>query len=152
MRSLLLFPGRDLVMPRGQRSRVTKNTTYPSPGGPAVADLELNVLWDAMGGGDQFVRATAAAVMSQPLTDPDEIVYRQQVLADAQRDTDAIRRLHQLAVDAVAAESGVYRSAFRDTGESVLRRSVKVLALFVDTLRSLRQLAEEKTVRPPPLA
>ena len=145
MRSLLLFPDRDLVMPRGQqRSRVTKHTSYPTPEGPAVADLELDVLWDAMGAGDEFVRAMAAAVMSQPLTDPEEIVYRQEVLADARRDADAIRALHQLARDAVAAENDVYRSPFRDTGEQVLHRSVKVLAMFVDMLRSLRQLAEEK--------
>ncbi|MEO8851445.1 MAG: hypothetical protein ABI360_06920, partial [Allobranchiibius sp.] len=96
------------------------------------------------GGGDEFVRAVAAAVMHEPLSDPDEIVYRQEVLVDALRDADAIRRLHQLAGDAVAAENDVYRSPFRDTGEQMLRRSVKVLALFVEILRSLRELAQEK--------
>lgn len=144
MRSLLLFPDRDLTMLTSRRSRVTKNTKYPSPGGADVADLELDVLWDAMGGGDEFVRAVAAAVMHQPLTDPDEIVYRQEILIDALRDVDAIRALHKLAVDAVDAENDVYRSPFRDSGEQTLRRSVKVLALFVSTLRSLRELAQRK--------
>ncbi|UIJ33733.1 hypothetical protein [Allobranchiibius sp. GilTou73] len=97
-----------------------------------------------MGGGDEFVRAVSAAVTNEPLADPDAIRYRQEVLEDGLRDPDALRRLHELAVDAIEAEAGVYHSAFRETGESLLRRSLKVLALFMDALRALHALAEEK--------
>ena len=111
MRSRLLFSDRDLVVPATHRSRITKGTTHPTPSGPendTAADLGLDLLWDAMGGGDEFVRAVAAAVTNEPLADPDTIRYRQEVLEDCLPDPDALRRLHQLAVDAIQAEAGVY--------------------------------------------
>lgn len=45
-------------------------------------DLELDTLWRAMAGDDEFLFETARRVMLSPLQDPEDIVYRQQVLAD----------------------------------------------------------------------
>lgn len=43
-----------------------------------VRDLGLDTLFDAMGAEDAFVRDRAARALS-PLTDPESIIYRQQI-------------------------------------------------------------------------
>ncbi len=47
-------------------------------------DLELDTLLDAMAVGDRFLREVSATVLLASLDDPDQIRYRQQVLADYQ--------------------------------------------------------------------
>jgi hypothetical protein len=47
-------------------------------------DLELDTLLDAMAAGDRFLREVSATVLLASLDDPDQIRYRQQVLADYQ--------------------------------------------------------------------
>ena len=107
-------------------------------------DLELRTLWDAMAAGDEFLFEMAKRAVLSSLTDPDAIVYRQQVLADCLEHPEVIRQLYQLAVEALENErttGGLFSFADPDR---ILSRSVQVLELQVNVLRRLRQVADQQ--------
>ena len=107
-------------------------------------DLELRTLWNAMAVGDEFLFETAKRAVLSSLTDPDAIVYRQQVLADCLEHPEVIRQLYQLALEALENErttGGLFSLASPD---QILSRSVQVLKLQVGVLRRLRQIAGQQ--------
>ena len=107
-------------------------------------DLELETLWDAMAAGDEFLYETARRSVLSSLSEPGEIRYRQAVLADCLEQPDVVVGLYALAIDALARERDVgsfWKGAMPDW---ILRRSVRLLALYVDILRRLRQIADER--------
>jgi len=107
-------------------------------------DLELATLWNAMAAGDEFVFETAKRAVLSPLTDPDAIVYRQQVLADCIEHPEIVRQLYELAVEALENERKTGGLWFRASPDSILSRSVQVLKLHVDVLKRLRQIAGQQ--------
>ena len=56
-----------------------------------VQDLELDTLYDAMAGGDEFLRAVAQRAVVAGLTDPEEVLYRQDVLRDCLDHPEVVR-------------------------------------------------------------
>ena len=106
-------------------------------------DLELETLWNAMADGDEFLFETAKRAVLSSLTDPDAIVYRQQVLADCLEHPEIVRQLYDLAVQALDNERQAGRLWFRAGPDTILRRSVQVLKLQVGVLRQLRRIARE---------
>ncbi|WP_218951963.1 MutS-related protein [Amycolatopsis anabasis] len=109
-----------------------------------IADLELATLCEAMARGDEGLLSAARAALLDPLTDPAEIRYRQQVLADCLRHPGAVRELHRVADEAIAAERKLLRGAFTGQSAPLLNRSVRVLEVFGDFLHRLRAIAERQ--------
>ncbi len=106
-------------------------------------DLELDTLMGAIADGDPFLFDVVKNVILTSVTDPDAIVYRQRVLADCLEQTSIVRQMYDIAVGAIKSERKVYGSLFRDSPDSILSRSVQVLELLVDSLKQLRQLADD---------
>jgi hypothetical protein len=132
MKAHLLFRDRDVGPAAG-----------PSPAVEAlVQDLELDTLFDAMGGGDAFIRDAAVRGVLASLDDPDEIVYRQGVLADCLAHPDVVREIYDLAVEAITREKHVWAGIFGREPQQLLHRSVEVLGIFVELLRRLRAIAD----------
>ena len=50
-----------------------------------VKDLNLDILFKTMGKTDDLIREKARRVMLIPLTTPEEIVYRQEIVRDLRR-------------------------------------------------------------------
>ena len=135
---------------RRNLERETKSGPLLAPtGSDAVLtqDLELYTLWNAMAAGDEFLFEMAKRAVLSPLTDPDEIGYRQQVLADCLEHPEVVRQLYQLAIDALEHERQVTSFWYRASPDRILSRSVQVLKLQVGVLERLRQLAEEQQER-----
>ena len=126
-----------------------------SPGGAPVVDaargavdelhedLELDTLLDAMAAGDPLVRDACRAVLRAGCTDPEEIRYRQQVLADCLARPADVRRLYALADAAVTGEQRLFQAFFSERPETLLVRAIQVLELFLESLRDLRRLTAE---------
>ena len=108
-----------------------------------VADLELETLFAAMADHDPFLLEVARRSVLQGLADPQEIRYRQEVLADAIARPGLARALYDLAGEAIEAERMVWRFMFQERPSSLVPRSVDVMYQFVDFLRRLRELAQE---------
>jgi hypothetical protein len=107
-------------------------------------DLELKTLWNAMAAGDEFLFEMAKRAVLSSMTDPDAIVYRQQVLADCLEHPEIIRQLYQLAVEALENERAIGGLWPTSGPDQILSRSVRVLKLHVDVLRRLRQIADQQ--------
>ena len=105
-------------------------------------DLDLDTLLDAMGGGEDFLRAVARRVLLAGLTDPDAIRYRQGILGDCLHHPEPVRRMYDLAVATITAERRTF-GAFLRSPDSVLYHAVEVHTLFLGALRQLRQLSDQ---------
>ena len=128
-----------------QKSFGRGDPARPSSDDMLAQDLELGTLWRAMAGGDEFLFEMARRCVLSGLRDPDEIVYRQRVLADCIAHPATIRELYELAIEALAAERQA-GGLWRDAGPSyILRRSVRLLELYLGILRRLRQIADERS-------
>lgn len=128
-----------------QRQREPASSLAPTGNDAVLAqDLELETLWNAMADGDEFLFEMAKRAVLSPLTDPDAIVYRQQVLADCLEHPEITRQLYQLAVEALENERTVGGLWSTFGPGQILSRSVRVLKLHVGVLRRLRQIAGQQ--------
>lgn len=107
-------------------------------------DLELRRLYKAMGGDDEFLLQTASKVVPLGVTDPDVIVYRQQVLADCLANRAAVQQMYDVAADGVEVKHKLFLGGLmsRDP-QAILRRSARILELLATNLRQLRALCDE---------
>ena len=133
MKALLMYPDRDFDASR----------QLPPQEPELGADLELNTLLTAMAGGDKFLYAVARQGLHTGLTSPAEITYRQHVLADCVAHPDVTRDLYDLAVAGVSAERQVFGFLFRDSPDTILRRSLQLMRLYAEHLHRLADIAGE---------
>jgi MutS domain V len=108
-----------------------------------VQDLELETLLQAMARGDALLLQVARCALLAGLGDPDGILYRQRVLADCLEHPEAVRRIFEVAGDAGRSVKKVHLGWFRDSPDSILHRSVKVLEILLESLRTLRGAVDE---------
>ena len=89
MKAHLLSPTRDLDL-----------AAELEPGHEAVtADLELTTLLATMAAGDRFLYDLCTKVVLSSVSDPDEIVYRQNVVAVCIAEAEFVGERYALAVD-----------------------------------------------------
>ncbi len=97
-----------------------------------------------MAGGDEFLFEVAKRALLSSLRDPDEIVYRQEVLADCLEHPEIVRQLYEVAIEALGSDRQV-GGLWSGAGPSyVLQRSVRVLKLHSTCLRPLRAIADQQ--------
>lgn len=105
-------------------------------------DLELGTLFDAMAHGDAFLKDMARRGILASSTDPSSIVYRQDILKDCLNKPAIARAIYEIAVSAIEGEKKHYWGLVMGYPDTVLRRSVDVLTLFVASLKKLRTFGE----------
>jgi hypothetical protein len=133
MKVFLMFRDRDFSLEEG----VPANTPE------LIQDLELDTLFRAMAAGDDFLLQVAKSAVLASLISRETILYRQEVLADCLEFPDIVRDLYTLAVDAIERENKIWGWFSLTSPDSLLRRSVEALGLFVGSLEHLRKLADE---------
>jgi DNA mismatch repair ATPase MutS len=116
----------------------------PGPGQQElIQDLELNTLFEVMARGDKFLFGVARSALLSSVTDLNTIRYRQSVLRDCLINSSVVRKIYELAVEAIAREKKGFWPFSPKYPRWILSRSVDVLAMFVEVLRKLRQIADE---------
>jgi DNA mismatch repair ATPase MutS len=132
MKVFLAYPDRDL----------DPEAALPANADALTQDLGLDILLNAMAGGDRYLRHVARTAVLDSLEDPAVIRYRQAVLDDCLAYPELARGLYAIAVEAIEKE----RRAWGYTARypvSLLRRSVQVMGEFVRLLQQLRAMGEE---------
>ncbi|MGV8979144.1 MAG: MutS-related protein [Cellulomonas sp.] len=132
MKVRLMFPDHDVD---------TASPEMPSAA-TTVPDLELDTLWDAMSGGDAFVRDVVRAATLRPLQGVDVILHRQAVLDECRRDPSLLEALDEVAGRAVTVERRASTWIFDRSPTMSLTYAVSVLGLLVDDLRAIRTIAD----------
>lgn len=107
-------------------------------------DLELPRLYNAMAAGDEFLLETAKKVVPINVTDPEVIVYRQEVLTDCLSTRFVTQQIYNIAVDGAQVRRRVFLGGLmsRDPA-AILRRSVRILELLGDNLKRLRSVCDQ---------
>ncbi len=131
MKAHLLYPERDFDV----------QSPRPANESDLTADLALEALLRAMAGGDKFVGDVARKVVLTGLDDPDDIRYRQAILADCVEQPETVRAMYAIAVEAIDRERRVWPFGLENNPGSLLSRSIQVLRIF---LESLRQTANDR--------
>ncbi|MGH7031847.1 MAG: hypothetical protein ACREE9_13725 [Stellaceae bacterium] len=120
----------------------------PPPGAPDfVQDLELELLFKAMAGGDPFLLEVARTAVLSLLSEVPAVLYRRAILRDCINNAAIVRGLYDLAVATIELERKNYWGVHSHSPGFLLHRSVEVLAMFVEALRRLRREAEAHAAR-----
>jgi len=106
-------------------------------------DLELDTVLEAMAAGDPFLLDVARIGLLSPLVAPEEIRFRQAVLADCLAHPEVIRELYALVLTSVRDEKRQWGFFWRESPESIASGALSVLRFFLGGLRELRAFADE---------
>lgn len=107
-----------------------------------VQDLQVDVVLDAMAGGDETIRSVCRTALLDPPARPEEIAHRSAVLADFQARPQLLGRLYGIATEALRRPRSLWLIS-NGRPESLLRRSQTLLAHMAEGLDQLRPAAAE---------
>jgi len=132
MKAFLMYPDRDF---------------HPGPDlspneADLAADLELDVVLRTMAGGDRFLYDMARQGLHSGITSPEEIAYRQHVLADCVDQPGVVRDLYDVATEGVTAEKKILGWIWRDSPNTIVNRTRQLMQLYMDAFRRLRGVAD----------
>jgi hypothetical protein len=96
-----------------------------------------------MARGDDYLRELARKCLLLGLTEPEAIRYRQRILGDCLEQPAIVRQIYELAIEALESKRKAQLLWFRDSPDTLLHKSVRMLELLTDVLKRLRKLAEE---------
>jgi DNA mismatch repair ATPase MutS len=109
-----------------------------------MQDLELQTLFNAMALGDKFlVEVARKAVLSGFQSDLTTIHYRQHILKDCLKNPAIVKDIYAIAVEAIDSEKRQFLGFLSRYPDSLLRRSIEVMQLFVEMLKKLKHIADE---------
>ncbi|MFE5078644.1 MutS-related protein [Streptomyces halstedii] len=134
MKPHLLYPDQDLDW----------ESELPPEAADLYRDLGLGTLYDTMADRDVFLREVSERVLLTPLTTPDVIVYRQQVLQDLVAHPDIGYQMYRLVGETIEDERRIWPSFLR-TPDSIMHRAVESMELYSRQLRALRQVSVAHT-------
>ena len=114
----------------------------PSRTDDLIRDLGIASLLNTMAGDDVDLRTQLAPTVLAPLTEPDAIAYRQDVLEDFLAQPELADSLYRLSLHAVDSPRRSQTWLFGKDPNSVLRRSRDILAELLVDLHELRMVAD----------
>ncbi len=117
----------------------------PAQWAEVARDLELGTVFDAMAGGDDYIRAVAARVIppAAGAGDATLVAYRQAALRDALAHPQELRALYDLVVDAINTRKQHYFLSLNRYASSTLYSAVEILRALMKHLRRLRDHAAQ---------
>ena len=107
-----------------------------------VQDLELDILFHAMAGEDEYLLDVCKrTVLISTGNDLSTIVYRQGILEDCRKNSAVITQLYDIALEALEVRKKNIFGIFSSYPSSILSGAIGMMKLYVDILRSIRELA-----------
>ncbi|MGH7758272.1 MAG: MutS-related protein [Candidatus Dormibacteria bacterium] len=132
MRVLLMHPERDF----------DAQASFRANSDALTQDLALEALITVMAAGDPVLSRVARVALLDSLTDLPAIRFRQGVLADCMQLPEVARQLYSLASTAVQGEKRIWGFSTKAPA-LILYRALEVMTHFLQSLRALRDLADQ---------
>jgi DNA mismatch repair ATPase MutS len=132
MKAYLMFRDRDFYL-RADKPWNTDNLKQ---------DLELDTLVSAMAQGDDFLFDVSMTALLTGLTEPSEILYRQDVLHDCIANEMIVRSLYDICVEVLEKQRKNSFGLCSSYPGSILHAAVDLMNIFVDMLKRLRAEAD----------
>ena len=133
MNVFLMYPDRDF----------TPDQVLPSNDAALIQDLELIVLFEAMAQGDRYLFEVANQVVLSSLDAPDTIRYRQEILQDCLQNSEVIRQIYQIPIQALETKQRLWMGIFTRSPSGILSSAGTMLEMYVAFLGLLKQIADE---------
>lgn len=108
-----------------------------------TADLELPNLLEAMSAGDKSLREISERALLTSLREPQEIRYRQHILADCIAQPEIVREIYRLAGATLTEKRRAWGFLSAQDPSSILSAAVSQLEILITGLRQLRKIADE---------
>jgi DNA mismatch repair ATPase MutS len=108
-----------------------------------IEDLALNTLFNAMADGDPFLFEVARQTILSGLDAPGQILYRQAILQDCLKHPEVVRQIYSIPLQAIEKKDSLWMGAFNRYPSSILSGGLEMLVMFVDMLKSLKQVADQ---------
>jgi hypothetical protein len=155
MKAFLMYPDRDFdplqllsrrereLRPRSSDQSLDLRQMLPPNEAALTQDLGLEILFNAMAGGDNFLFEVAKVAVLAGVADQQVILYRQRTLKDCLRHESVVQEMYQMAIEAIAEERKNYWGSFGRYPAGTLHHAVDVLQMFVGKLKRLRRIADE---------
>ncbi len=123
------------------------NAELPVNAGELVQDLELNVLLKAMANGDDFLLEVArkAILAGAKESDTKTIEYRQAVLKDCIENPSVVREMYEIVIESIENKKRRWLGIFGRHPGSILDSSVRLLEMYIELLKKLREIADMKS-------
>jgi hypothetical protein len=119
------------------------NQPLPENADQLVHDLDLETLLATMAGNDKLVYSVSKVAILDGLNIPDDITYRQRVLADCFEHSEIVREIYDLAVNAVNDRQKMFWFSSRGTPTRMMSQSPQVIAMYMEYLKRLRGIVDE---------
>ncbi|BAB59815.1 DNA mismatch repair protein [MutS] [Thermoplasma volcanium GSS1] len=119
------------------------NESVPWNSNDLEKDLDLEILYNVMAGKDTYVFDVCRRTILNSVNDKSTIIYRQDVLKDAIRNQNIIRKIYSTIV---TAESEAKRSYFwisRSNPEFALHESISILKIYLTAIENIRDVGRE---------
>jgi len=110
-----------------------------------LRDLGLDVIIEKISSGDELTKNTVTQLFIQPLTDKDEIVYRQEIVRDALENINLFKKLNKLADDVMESKKRALFWIMNKKPSSVLFSNVRMLEVLIDHMVELKKILENPT-------
>jgi len=109
-------------------------------------DLELETLWRSMAGNDEFLPDVIRKVLLSAMeNDLETVLYRQNALKDCLKNAGAVRALYHLLVETTDGSRKFSWGIISHYPSSMVYGSIDLLDFLLDTLRKLRDFAQEQS-------
>jgi len=110
-----------------------------------VQDLELDVLFNAMANGDEFLLNVVKRAVLCSVLAPDTIHYRQAILQDCLAHPDVIRAIYQISIEAAENRKKRWMSTLGRMPSTILSGAVQLMEMYVELLVKLRSIADQNS-------
>jgi hypothetical protein len=108
-----------------------------------IEDLALDTLFDAMSGGDAFLREVArCAILLGSSGSTDTIQYRHEILKGCLEHPAVCRELYAIAVGTIGPKAKSSWSWYGNQPSATLRQAVDKLQVLMERLKILREVAD----------
>ncbi len=133
MKAHLMFKDADFNM----------NMELPENERELMDDLELNILFEAMSLGDDYLYDVSRRVILAGLHNPESIRYRQDILKDCMRNPSVVRELYTITMESIQNKRKHWLGIFTRYPSAILNSSVRMLQMFIDLLKKIKTIADE---------
>jgi hypothetical protein len=110
-----------------------------------VQDLELEMVFEAMAQGDEFLYEVAVPALLSSLDVPDTIIYRQEILKDCLNHPGIVRQIYRIPIQFMERKRRKLWSTWSRSSSpgAILSSARDILQMSVELLKALKQIADE---------
>ncbi len=109
-----------------------------------VHDLDLERVFAAMGRSDPLVLTVSRLGVLSSLSSPEEIEFRQEVLADCLTNSEVVRDLYNLAASVFSERRRLYWYYRQTSPTSIMAQTPRIVSMYVDYLKRFRAIVDAR--------